>query len=309
MTDLRQLRHFVAVAEALNFRVAAERLHMAQPPLSTSIRKLEEHLGSALFERSRRGTALTPAGLAALGDARRVLADARQFEATARDVARGLAGTLSIGYVASSTYEVLPRVLPAFQRSHPGVRLQLLEHSSSGVLDMVEDGRADLGLMRTPLSGATRVCLEPFQRESLIVALPDTARWRRRRKVRLAELAQEPFVLYSLPFARSLTMLACQQAGFIPDVAQEASGLPTVVSLVKCGLGMALVPEVAQRWPVEGVLFRPLSDIDPNLGMGLALAWQPPPRSPLVQRFREALAHAYPNPSAIRSPPATRPQR
>ena len=289
MTDLRQLRHFVTLAETLNYRAAAERLHMAQPPLSASIRKLEQHLGCALFERSRRGTTLTPAGEAALESARRALAGVQQFEASARDVASGLAGTLTIGYVASTTYQVLPRLLPLFRRSYPGVQLKLVERSSDGVLNMVERRQVDLGLMRTPLAGPTPACVQAFQEDSLIAALPDVEHWRGREAVHLSELANEPFVFYSAPFARSLTMLACQQAGFTPQVAQEASGLPTVVSLVKCGLGGARVPGVARLWPVEGVVFRELKGVKEGLSMGMAVAWLPDGDTPLVQKFREML--------------------
>ncbi|MDO9438885.1 LysR family transcriptional regulator [Hydrogenophaga sp.] len=294
MTDLRQLRHFVSLAETLNYRAAAERLHMSQPPLSASIRRLEEHLGCRLFERSRRGTALTPAGHAALAAARRALVDVGQFEAEARDVASGVAGTLTVGYVASAAYEVLPRLLPLFRAACPKAQLKLVEHTSDGVLSMVETRTVDIGLMRTPLAGPSPVTVKVFQRDPFIAALPDTERWRHHVSVHLAELQHEPFVFYASPYARALAMLVCHQAGFTPTVAQEASGLPTVVSLVKCGLGVALVPGVARLWPIEGVVFKPLLGVSSDLDMALAVARLPDEPSALARQFCDLLEHTFP---------------
>ncbi|MBN9429792.1 MAG: LysR family transcriptional regulator [Burkholderiales bacterium] len=307
MTDLRQLRHFIALAETLNYRAAAQRLHMAQPPLSASIRKLESQLGCQLFERNRRGTLLTRAGQAALVDARRVLAELDQFEASVRNAANGLAGTLTVGYVASTTYEVLPRVLPMFRAACPAVRLKLVEQPSMGVLDLVENREADIGLLRMPLGHATHAQMAHLHDDPFIAALPDTPRWRASDSIHLSELADEPFVIYSAQFARSTTMLACQQAGFTPQVSQEASGVPTVVSLVKCGLGVALVPGVARVWPMPGVVFKRLRGVSRKMQMGLAVAWLAEMDSPLMRRFREVLRQAYPRASAALAPGADTP--
>lgn len=293
MIELKQLRHFVALAETLNYRAAAERLHMTQPPLSASIRNMEEFLGSPLFERSRRGTRLTPAGTAALNMARRTLSSAGQFESTVHDVAAGLAGTLAIGYVASTAYHVLPKVLPLFRKAYPKVQLRLVEQTSERVLELVEQRALDLGLMRTPLAGPTSVTLKIFLKEPFLAALPDTAHWKDRKMVNISELAREPFVSYESPYAQSLAMLICQQAGFTPKIAQKASGLPTVVSLVKCGLGVALVPAVARLWPTPGVVFKSLRGVASGMEMGLAMAWQPDAPSPLVTRFQEMINAAF----------------
>ncbi len=293
MTDLKQLRHFVALAETLNYRAAAERLHMTQPPLSASIRNLEEHLGCALFERSRRGTTLTSAGQAALSGARQALSAAGQFESIVRDVTSGSAGTLTIGYVASTAYHVLPKILPLFREAYPKVQLKLVERTSERVLELVEQRALDIGLMRTPLAGPTAASVNIFLKEPFLAALPDIPPWSDCEAVDLSELAHEPFVFYESPYAQSLSMLACQQAGFTPQVAQKASGLPTVVSLVKCGLGVALVPSVAQQWPIAGVVFKPVRGIADGLEMGLAIVWLPDAPSPLVDNFRRILSLAF----------------
>ncbi len=289
MIDLRQLRHFVALAETLNYRVAAERLHMAQPPLSASIRRLEEQLGCALFERSRRGTALTAAGAAALDMARRTIVDAKQFELAVKDVASGLAGTLTIGYVSSAAYEVLPKLIPIFRQRYPQIQLRLTEASSERILEAVEQRSIDVGLMRTPLAGPTTATVQFFQSDPLVAALPDTEKWRDRDSISISELADEPFVFHNARFARALVMLICQRAGFAPHVAQEGNGLQTIVSLVQCGLGVALVPSVARQRPTPGVVFKSLDGIAPGLDMGLAMVWLSDEESQLGKRFRELL--------------------
>lgn len=289
MTDLRQLRHFVALAETLNYRLAAERLHMAQPPLSASIRKLEEHLGVALFERSRRGTSLTPAGVEALDIARRALLDTRQFEAVVRDVAAGLAGTLTVGYVSSAAYYVLPKLIPAFRERFPKIQLTLLELNSDETLDLIEQRSLDVGIVRTPLSRPTKLAMKAIQKDRFVAALPDVSPWREMKTVKVSDLAEQPFIFYTTPYARALTMLICESQGFVPQVQQEANGMQTVVSLVQCGLGVALVPGVARQRPAPGVLFRDLSGVPDGMEMGLATVCQRDTGSQLVNRFHDVV--------------------
>lgn len=156
--DLRSLRHFVALAETLHFRRAAERLHMAQPPLSASIRRLEERLGVQLFERTRRGTRLTPVGHAALEEARRTLFHAEQFGRVAKAAAHGEAGQLRVGFVGSATYALMPRVIPEFNARFPSVQLELRESTTTRILHLVENHEMEVGLVqrRTPAATGAR---------------------------------------------------------------------------------------------------------------------------------------------------------
>ena len=125
--DIRRIRHFVVLAETLNFRRAAQRLNMAQPPLTVSIQKLEAELGAKLFERSTGGVALTPSGVAALAEARKLLFHGSQLGAVARSASEGTGGTLSIGFVGTGTWGLLQKVVPLFRAEYPGVELVLQE--------------------------------------------------------------------------------------------------------------------------------------------------------------------------------------
>lgn len=288
--DTRQLRHFVALAETLNYRRAAERLHIAQPPLSQSIRRLEQRLGVALFERDRRGTALTAAGAAALEDARRALFHAEQFGRVAQATASGEAGRLRVGFVGSATYALMPRLLPAFAQRYPGVELELAESTTRRILQQVERGELDIGLVRYPVAQAGGVALEPLQPDRFVAALRADSAWARKRRLGLAELADEPFVLFSpgeVPGLHAVALLACQRAGFLPRVHQQAVQVQTVVSLVESGLGVALVPSVAARHASAGVVFKPLHDLDEAAAIGIALAWRPAAATPATRRFHE----------------------
>lgn len=290
--DTRQLRHFIALAETLNYHRAAERLHMSQPPLSASIRKLEERLGARLFERTRRGTELTAAGQAALEDARRAVFHAEQFGRTAAAAARGEAGSLRVGFIGSATYALMPRLVPAFRARYPEVRLILIESTTWQLLEDIELGRIDAGLLRFPVMRASTASILPAERDVFVAALPARHPLARKRRLPLGALASEPFVLYSaaaVPGLHATALLACQRAGFVPQVQQEAVQVQTVVSLVGSGLGVALAPSVAARHATEDVVFRPLQGPGAETEIGIALAWRADREIPATRRFRETL--------------------
>lgn len=291
--DTRQLRRFVALAETLNYHRAAELLHMAQPPLSVSIRQLEEQVGVRLFERTRRGTSLTAAGAAALDDARRALFHTEQFGRTALAAANGDAGTLRIGFVGSATYALMPQVMPLFRQRYPAVQLELIESTTSRICALVNNGDIDAGLLRFPITQAGRAQIAPIERDVFVVALPaDHALARRRARLALADLANEPFVMYSaqeVPGLHAVAMQACQQAGFVPRVQQEAVQVQTVVSLVESGFGVALVPSVAMRHATRNIVFKPLQGAGAGTAIGIALAWRSDTETPTAKRFRETL--------------------
>lgn len=290
--DTRQLRHFVALAETLNYRRAAERLHISQPPLSASIRKLEEDLGVLLFERTRRGTQLTPAGMAALDAARRALFHTEQFGRIASATARGEAGRLRVGFVGSATYALMPQLMPVFRARYPEVSLVLTESTTSRLLAQVEQGEVDAGLLRFPVVRACRARITPVERDRFVAALPAGHPLLAREVLNLSDLAEESFVLYdaqAVPGLHAMALLACQRAGFVPRVAQEAVQVQTVVSLVESGLGVALVPSVAMRHATPHIAFRPLHGPGADTEIGIALAWMPETETPVGQRFRETL--------------------
>jgi DNA-binding transcriptional LysR family regulator len=288
--DLRRIRHFHVLAETLNFSRAAERLHIAQPALSVSIQKLETELGTKLFERTPTGVLLTPSGEAALIEARRLLYHGEQLQRTARDAAQGTGGRLRIGFVGSAIYGLIPTLIPRFRSQYPNVELVLREATSARILEMLNEEALDVGIVRTPLLQPHPATLLTLQRDCFVAALPIAHPLAQRPRLRLSDLAREPFVMYGAAEAaglRAAALAACEAAGFVPEVAQEATQVATVLALVGSGLGVALVPEVMRGQREDQVAYRELADGAGTAPTTLALAWLEGQESPAAQRFVE----------------------
>lgn len=194
MADLRQFRQFVAVAEELSFRRAAERLHMAQPPLTTAIRRLEEEVGASLLERDNRIHRLTPAGRAFLDEARRTLAQAERTLAAARSAASGRR-TLRLAFVDSTINILLPRILQAFRQQHGALDFQLQEDTTAGQLEALREDRIDAGLIVLPVDRQPGLYTHLLVDGDMRVALPEGHRLARHARLRLEQLAGEPWLL------------------------------------------------------------------------------------------------------------------
>ena len=258
--ELRHLRHFVAVAETLHFGRASERLFMAQPPLSQSIRQLETEVGVALFERTSRRVALTPAGIVFQAHALRILQDVDDAAVAARRAHGGEAGWLGIGFSASASYDVLPDVLRAFREAYPDVELRLYELNAAEQAHALRDGKIHLGLARPSIEepGLVR---ETITREPFVVALPSSHPRAARADLDLADLADEPFILFPTlpkPSYGDSVLQVCGEAGFVPHAAQEVREMQTAISLVAAGMGLALVPAPVQNMQRANVTYRPL---------------------------------------------------
>ena len=291
--ELRHLRYFVAVAEELHFGRAAARLHIAQPPLSQQILRLERELGVELLRRNRRSVQLTDAGRLLLEHAKPLLAQADHLERLLRQAAAGEVGRLAVGFVGSASYETLPRILRAFRDRYPNVELRLEELTTVGQVAALLAGRIDVGLVRPPV-GDESLELTPLVEERLVAALPDSHRLARRRRVPVAALADEAFVLVPRRLGTGLyddVLGVCREAGFSPHVVQEANEMQTIVSLVSAGIGVSLVPESVETFSPPRVAYRPLSG--PNASLEIALAHRRSDRSPLVESFREVAATAF----------------
>ena len=291
--NLRRIRQFVVLADVLNYRKAAERLHIAQPALTVSIQKLEAGLGALLFERWSTGVSLTAAGVAALPEARRTLHHADQFIASARAVGSGEGGLIRIGFVGSSTFRVLPRLVQFYRGRYPKVELVLRQATSSQIAQMLDEEALDVGLVRTPVVTSSKVSLLLLEQEEFVVVLPADHPAAARLLVFMHELAEEPFLMYAAdtsPGLRAAAMMVCEAAGFVPRIAQEATQVHAMVALVESGLGIALVPTAMERFASETVVFRRLARSAgiPPIGLALALAFRPDSESATAQRFREA---------------------
>jgi DNA-binding transcriptional LysR family regulator len=295
--DLRRIRHFVVLAETLNYRKASQLLHMTQPPLTVSIQKLEAELGIRLFERDAKGVQLTASGEAALADARQILHHAESFADMASLAESGMAGLLRIGFTGSATYGVLQRLIPRFRGEHPKVELLLREGSSMSIVQSLANGEIDAGLLWTPVLRPMGAEVQVLQRDVLVAAIPRTHRLAAQQTLSLADLAGETFVMYDSLQAegmRSVCMMACQRAGFVPRVAQEAIQVKTVLALVESGLGIALVPSMTQQVAGDDVVCRPLAELAHEQVIGYALAFQPQPPNPTVDRLRALARLEFP---------------
>ncbi|THF62800.1 LysR family transcriptional regulator [Pseudothauera nasutitermitis] len=290
--ELRHLRYFVAVAETLSFTRAAERLHIAQPPLSMQIRDLEEELGARLFERGRRKVALTEAGARFLEHARAILARAAHAADEARRAAAGELGELRIGITSSLPYtEMLPDLLASFRRRYPQVRLQLRELFTTAQFQALAAGELDIGLVRVEAGAApSGIELREIGRDPLNLVVPATHRLARRAAVGFAELTEEEFVTFppgtgtGLPDKLRQLALA---AGFEPRIVQTAREATTQIGLVAAGLGLAMLPAPLACVRVPRVRYLPLSDAGADFP--LALAWRAPAPEPVGVRFLEVV--------------------
>lgn len=291
--ELRQLRYFVAVAEENHFGRAATRLHMTQPPLSQTIQSLESTLGVALFARNGRGIVLTPAGQALLPEARRILQQAGALPDLVQRAASGESGLLSLSFVSTADYSVLPPLLREFRERYPQVRIDLREATTDIQLDDLMHGRIDAGLVIPPLQDKERAELDYriVLSEPLVLAVPqDMKRLRGDDPVSLQSIADMPLIIFPRRIAPAFhdAILSCfRDAGLTPRIGQEAIQMQTIVGLVSAGMGLALVPQSVSNLKRPGVRYKLLSGKTPMVETGLA--WRRDNISPVLHRFLELL--------------------
>jgi DNA-binding transcriptional LysR family regulator len=284
--DIKPLRYFVMLAETRHFGRAAARLNLSQPPLSRQLAALEASLGVTLIERSPRSVTLTAAGERFYADAKAILASVEQAVSNAQAAASGEAGKLAIGFTMCAAYNVVPGYARAFGAAYPEVALSLREVVSNDLAAQVVAGHIDAAIMFPHVPGkglATRTIL----REPLCVALSRGHPRARARRLRIAQLAGEPFVLASeevAPTLRATILEHCRSGDFEPDIRFEVQLQQTVLSLVDEGVGVALVPASMRKAQLAGVVFKPL--VDAPL-VEQVLAWSPANRNPCLGRFLE----------------------
>jgi DNA-binding transcriptional LysR family regulator len=290
--ELRHLRYFIAVAEERHFGRAAERLHIAQPPLSQQIQRFEAELGEPLLYRTTRSVELAPAGEVLLERGREILALVDAALKDARRAARGEYGHLAIGFTGSSTYELLPTLAAALRTELPGVMLDLRgELLTPAQVSRLLEGTLDLGLLRPPVHDRT-LETEVLRSEPLVAVLPESHRLAALPAVPLEELAGEPFVTYPSHFRSVLHDAvedACAAHGFVPDPVHEVGETATLVSFVAAGLGVSLVPASVSNMSVRGAIYRPLTDDTTHVE--LALAWRRNDDHPVLTRARDVIRH------------------
>lgn len=298
--ELRQLRQFVALAETKNFHRASEVLNMAQPPLSVSIRKLEDDLGVRLVERHARGVTLTPEGELAVVQAREILRLAEELRQSAAEAVQGARGPLNLGFVASATYDVIPNLVPVFRERFPAVELRLKEATSADIIGSLVHGDLDVGLVRTPLFGVNDVRLIHLASEKLVLAVPRGHRLESRAEIELGELGAEPTIAWNRnaePWIRTLVDLSFSAVGLAPVVIEEASQIHTMVALVECGIGVALVPSVLRRAGLGRVRLVDLVCKGAPIEIGFAVAVRAGPSRRLTTNFTDVALEILRDPS------------
>jgi LysR family hydrogen peroxide-inducible transcriptional activator len=243
--ELHQLRYLVAVARTENFSRAAEHCHVALPSLSQQIQKLEDELGERLFDRLPRRAKLTAAGEAFLPRAQRILAEIDLAQREVRDAQGMVQGAVTIGVLPTIAPYFLPRIIAAFSKEFPRVEVIVQEDTTARLLKLGCACELDLALASLPITD-TRFEMETLFSEELLLALPKGHRLTKAKKVRLNDLEQERFILMKEGHCLGDQILSfCNRRNFRPQVSCLSVQIETIQALVRTGLGISLVPQMA----------------------------------------------------------------
>lgn len=297
----RSLRAFVTVAEDLHFGRAARRLHISQPPLSQLIRQFEQELGATLFTRTTRNVQLTPAGKALLERARRLTAEADAALVAVQRVARGEAGSLTLGFTHSTVYKVLPRTLGAWRSRYPDVTLDLKQLTSNLLLEGVRSGRIDVALARvSPDVDDPDLQVALVAREPMLLVMPAGHELAALDAVPVQSLHGRPFLQYAPEGSRYFHDLVdgiLAAAEVRPTIA-HMSILPTLLALVEAGMGLALVPAAAVPQQAGPLLSRPLADAGETALATLCCVSRRDNANPALAGFMQVLQEHLPTAAA-----------
>lgn len=280
---IRQLWMFLAVAEEQHFGRAAQRLNMSQPPLTEQIKVLEQSLKLQLFNRSRQGTQLSPAGAAILPAVRQFAGQVERLERVVREVAAGQTGVLHVGAITSAMLETVPPVLDALKRAHPDLSVFVKEIDSVDAVPQLEAGELDLAFVRVDGEVGGTIATLPLAEDRLAVALPRDHALAALPRVRLQSLADEQLVMSSRqvsPVYFDMLTAVCRSHGLAPRVTHEVRSVTSQIAYVGCGQGVALVPASMRKLAPDNVVVRPLKE--KVMVVTAALLWNPDRHNPMV---------------------------
>lgn len=290
MFQLFQLRCFVAVANELHFGKAATKLNMTQPPLTRQIQLLEEELGVQLLERNRRSVRLTAAGRVFLAEAEFLLRRSAAAKDAARLAEKGSRGTLVLGFIPAASYDRLPRIVTEVRRNFPDLELVLRELSTADQLEALEFRRIDLGIVR-PTQAPLHISLQRISWEPLVLALHNDHQLATQETIRLDDLGDQPFVMYSPVEGRyfhDMLLAMFHTANVAPRFVQHVSQDHTVLSLVSAGLGISLVPRSAVQLGFPTIQFREIT-LPTAIGAELYAAFRADNEEPVTRRVLELI--------------------
>ncbi len=258
--DLRQLKHFVILAEEMHFGRAAERLCISQPALSVSIARLEDELGIRLFDRDSKKVRMTPPGELMLRSAREMLNQGGRTESFARSLSAGKTGRIEIGFAPPVLTRGLDKVILECREQYAEIEIVMREFTSMQQAELVRSGRLDAGLVSSPLPPGGVECIELID-DRYVVCLPIGHPLAKRKSISIALLQDASFIMpsrESMPNTYDQLVGLCAAAGFYPDVHYEASTLLSTVQLVAAGLGVGFVLESLAQLGIRGAAFVPL---------------------------------------------------
>ncbi|MGF6918461.1 LysR family transcriptional regulator [Paraburkholderia sp. 40] len=287
--EFRYLKYFVVVAEERHFTRAAERLGMAQPPLSQQIRKLEREIGAQLFRRLTRGVELTDAGRVLYEDARRILDQVEQAISRVQSAARGQTGHIRVGFASSVVFHpVIPEIVRAYRELHPDVRLSPSESNVAALIDDLLAERIDLAIIRQTSQDSERVKIEALFDEEMLLVLPPQHRLTASASISLRSIAEETLIMFPREIAPVLydeVISACQRAGFSPLLGQESTQVASAVSMVAAGFGVSIVPHSIRQLLATGVTYRAIQGAQPKAQ--IVIAYRSTEFSKVVRDFLE----------------------
>lgn len=288
--ELRHLRYFLVLAEELHFGRAASRLSITQPPLSFTIRSLEEELGVRLFERNSKQVTLTPAGDAFLGEVRPMLDQVRLACDVTRAVGAGLRGHLAVGFTGSMIYRGVPQIVSAFSQQHPGIEVSLREMSSTEQVNALKNGQLHAAFVNAR-NVPENLAGQALPEDNFVCCLPASHPLAKRKVIDLIRLADEPFVMFTrevAPANYDNVIAICAHAGFHPKTRFAARQWLTVAALVANGLGVSLVPASIARTQIAGARFVPIGD--KNARSSAFFLWNPERIAPGLVIFIKTVA-------------------
>jgi DNA-binding transcriptional LysR family regulator len=284
--ELRQIRSFLSIAETLHFGRTAELIHLSQPALSLQIRALEEEVGVRLFERNRRKTTLTAAGLAFRDDAAAALSRLEEAIRRAKLAGNGKLGLLRIGFI-STAVEIVPTLFRQFRKLNPEVEFSLRAIPTADQQQMLQTGTLDIGFLRLPIGTASALDVVTVHREPFVLVVPASHKLAKRKRVRLSEVSGQNFVMYERIYApgfHDLIIGMLRDVSIVPDISQTAAELSTLISLVDAHMGVAILPLSAVKHSVASVV---TCDIVDRIPMSeIAMAVRKGTRAPVVDNFR-----------------------
>ena len=284
--EIKSLRHLLAIDRLGSISQAADALGLAQPALSLSLSRIEKELGLVLFKRSRLGVIATEAGRQLIDEAALAVERVDWVSALGQRLAAGQSGTISVGFISSALYELLPRALSTFRTRFSHVSIELCEMNSTDQLEALSDGRIDVGFSRSPIASTRYVKEERVSSEALVAAVPEHFPVEEDGSVTLQAIADFGLILApeTQGTVRARVLYAMRRAGIEPKIAQEAHRGLTMLSCVSAGLGVALMPSSVQRMSFRGVRFCPLQpEVLPTLD--ISVIWRPSAKPLLADRF------------------------